>query len=78
MPATINILGDDFARAAAQAGLRARIDALAAGKAVVYINDRDQYVEELPDGRRFEIRLQPETPRGSHICVLRELPANNG
>jgi hypothetical protein len=32
----------------------------------------------LPDGRRFEVRLQPETPRDSHICILRELPAHNG
>jgi len=78
MAATINILGDDFALAAAKAGLKARIDALTAGKVVVYIDDLDRYVEELPDGRRFEVRLQPETPRDSHICVLRELPANNG
>ena len=75
---TINILGDDFARAAAQAGLRARTDALTAGKMVVYIDDLDRYVEELPDGRRFEVRLEPETPRDSHICILRELPAISG
>jgi hypothetical protein len=47
----VNILGDDFARAAAEAGLHARIDA-----------------------RRFELRLQPQTSRDSHIRVLRELP----
>ena len=78
MAATINILGDDFARAAAQAGLRARIDALTAGKVVVYIDDLDRYVEELPDGRRFEVQLHPETPRDSHIRILRELPAIDG
>ena len=78
MATTINIPGDDFAQAAARAGLRARIDALTAGKVVVYIDDLERYVEELPDGRRFEDRLQPETPRDSHICILRELPANNG
>jgi hypothetical protein len=74
----VNILGDDFAQAAAEAGLHARIEALTAGKVVVYIDDLDRYIEELPDGRRFEVRLQPETSRDSHIRVLRELPPVNG
>jgi hypothetical protein len=74
----IDILSDEFAQAAVQAGLRARTDALTAGKVVVYIDDLDRYVEELPDGRRFEVRLQPENPRDSHIHVLRELPAIPG
>lgn len=73
----VNILGDDFAQAAAEAGLHARIEALSAGKVVVYIDDLDRYVEELPDGRRFEVRLQPETSRDSHIRVLRALPPVN-
>jgi hypothetical protein len=76
--ATINILDDDFAQAAAEAGLQARRDALTAGKAVVYIDDLDRYVQELPDGRRFEVRLRPEAPRDSHICILREVPAIDG
>jgi hypothetical protein len=78
MGSAINILGDAFAQAAAEAGLRARLEALTAGKVVVYIDDLDRYIEELPDGRRFEVRLQPETPRDSHIRILRELPAARG
>jgi hypothetical protein len=81
MVAAINVPGDDFARALAKAGLKAglkaRIDALTAGTVVVYVGDLDRYVGELPDGQRFEVRLQPDTPRDSHICILRELPANN-
>jgi hypothetical protein len=78
MTEPVNIFGDDFAQAAAEAGLNARIEALAAGKVVVYIDDLNRYIEELPDGRRFEVRLQPETSRDSHIHVLRELSPVNG
>jgi hypothetical protein len=68
-----NILTEEFARAAAVAGLRARQNALAAGHPVVFVDDFGRYVEELPDGRRLEIRLQPGTPRESHLHVLGEL-----
>jgi len=78
MATTVNILGDDFAQAAAQAGLRARLQALTAGEVIVYIDEMGRYVEELPDGRRFEVRLQPGTPRNSHIHILRELAVNGG
>ncbi len=78
MGLAIDILGDAFAQAAAEAGLRARREALAAGHAVVYIDDLDRCIQELPDGRRFEVHLQPGAPRDSHVRMLRELPAARG
>ena len=68
-----NILTDEFAQAAAAAGLRARRIALAAGHPVVFVDDLGRYVEELPDGRRFEIRLLPGAPRESHKQILGEI-----
>ena len=70
-----SVLSEDFALAAATAGLRARQDALAAGHAVVFVDQLGRYVEELPDGRQFEIRLEPGVPRESHLLVLGELAA---
>jgi hypothetical protein len=56
----MDILSDEFARAAAVAGDQARRDALARGVPVFY---RDPVlgveVMEQPDGRRFEIRYIP-------------------
>jgi hypothetical protein len=71
----VSILTEDFARSAARAGLFARNKALAAGHSVVYIDHLGRYIEELPDGRRLEVRFQPGTPRESHLRVIRELPA---
>ena len=68
-----NILSDEFAQAAALAGLQARQAALAAGHPVVFVDDVGRYIQELPDGRRFEIRLQPGVPRESHLHVIGEL-----
>lgn len=68
-----SILTDDFALAAAKAGWQARQEALAAGLPVVFVDPAGRYVEERPDGRRFEIRLDPAGPRESHRIVLREL-----
>jgi len=72
MPST-NILSDEFAQAAAVAGLRARQAALAAGHPVVFVDRFGRYVQELPDGRQFEIRLQRGVPRESHLHVVGEL-----
>jgi hypothetical protein len=69
------VLSEEFAQAAEAAGLRARRLALAAGHPVVFVDHLGRYVEELPDGRRFEIRLKPGTPRESHLQVIGELPA---
>ena len=70
------ILTDDFAQAAAAAGRRARQDALAAGYSVVFVDRYGRYVEELPDGRQFEIRFDPTRSRETHRLVLRELNSN--
>lgn len=71
-----SILTDDFAQAASQAGLRARQAAFAAGHAVVFVDVQGRCVEEWPNGKRFEIRLDPSQPRESHRVVLRELASN--
>ena len=71
--ASFSILSDEFALAAAAAGFRARQKALAAGHSVVFVDDLGRYVEEMPDGRKFEIRLVPGAPRESHVVVLGEL-----
>ncbi|MCX6593283.1 MAG: hypothetical protein NTZ56_17345 [Acidobacteria bacterium] len=71
--AVLSILTDEFAQAVARAGWCARQDALAAGHPVVFIDPAGRYVEEHPDGRRFEIYLDPAVPRDTHRVVLREL-----
>ena len=68
-----SILTDEFSHAAAQAGLRARQAAFAAGHAVVFVDDAGRCVEEWPNGKRFEIRLDPSQPRESHRVVVGEL-----
>ena len=68
-----NILTEEFAQAAATAGLRARQNALASGHPVVFVDASGRYVEELPDGTQLEIRLQPGTPRESHLQILGEI-----
>ncbi len=74
--AAFSILTDDFARAAAAAGRLARLDALASGHSVVFMDRHGRYVEELPDGRRFEIRLDASHPRESHRIVVCEMASN--
>jgi hypothetical protein len=69
----LSILSEEFALAAAKAGIRARENALASGNPVVFIDNRGRYVEERPDGRRFEVRLAPGVPRESHPLVVGEL-----
>lgn len=72
------ILTEEFAQAAADAGLCARQKALASGHPVVFIDNCGRYVKELPDGTRLEIRLQPGIPRESHLHILGELTADVG
>jgi hypothetical protein len=71
-----SILTDDFARAASQAGLRARKAALVAGHPVVFVDAAKRCVEEWPDGKRFEVRLDHSQPRQTHKVILRELTSN--
>jgi hypothetical protein len=68
-----NILTEEFAQPAAAAGLRARRNALAAGHPVVFVDDLGRYVEEWPNGKQIEIRLQPGNPRESHLQILGEI-----
>ncbi len=68
-----SVLTDDFAEAAAEAGRRARNEALAAGHSVVFVDAFDRYVLERPDGRLFEVRLDPTQPRETHCTIVREL-----
>jgi hypothetical protein len=74
--AEFSILTDDFAQAAAAAGRFARLDALASGHSVVFMDHGGRYVEELPDGRRFEISLDASRPRESHRIVVGEMASN--
>lgn len=71
-----SILTDDFSHAAAEAGFRARQAAFAAGHAVVFVDADGRCVEEWPNGKRFEIRLDPSQARESHRVVVRELQSN--
>jgi hypothetical protein len=67
------ILTEEFAQAAASAGLRARRNALASGHPVVFVDDFGRYVEEMPDGTKVEIHLEPGSPREVHLRILNEL-----
>ena len=69
----MSILSDEFAKAASEAGLRARQRALDAGHAVVFRDDLGRYVKEMPDGWLFEIRFDPAAPPESHVVVIGEL-----
>ena len=73
MMSSANILTEEFAQAAATAGLRARRNALAAGHPVVFVDGFGRYVEELPDGTQLEVRLRPGNPRESHLQILGEI-----
>lgn len=68
-----SILTDDFAQAASQAGLQARQLAFAAGHPVTFVDEVGRCIEEWPNGKRFEIRLDSSQPRESHRVILREL-----
>jgi hypothetical protein len=69
------ILSNDFANAAATAGLRAREAALAEGHAVVFLDESGRYIQEFPDGTKLEIDFKPGLPREAHLEVVRELLA---
>lgn len=68
-----SLLTDEFAEAAAAAGRKARRESLDAGHPVTFVDSKGRDVQELPDGRRFEIRFVPGAPRDKHVEVLREL-----
>lgn len=68
-----NILTEEFAQAAATAGLRVWRNALASGRPVVFVDEFGRYVEELPDGTRCEICPRPGTRRESYVQILSEI-----
>lgn len=70
-----DILSDEFTEVAISGLLAARARALAAGIPVVYRDPLGCYVQEWPDGRRFEIRFRPDAPRDQHVEIVREIPA---
>lgn len=70
----IDILSPEFEESVREAGRRARREALAGGHPVVYLDPCGCYVQELPDGRKFEIRFLANMPPESQIERVRELP----
>jgi len=71
------VLNDEFFSTVVKACSNARATALRAGHSVVYRDEAGRYVEERPEGNRFEIRFDKTRPRESHIVVLRELTSNS-
>lgn len=71
-----SVLTEEFAEAVAEAGSLARKAALAAGHPVVFMDSEGRCVEEWPDGRKFEIRLDATQPGGSRRVVIRELQSS--
>ena len=63
----------DFEQIAAEAFHIAQRNALAAGHSIVYVDPAGRYIEQRPDGRRFEVRLDSSQPRESHRIVIREI-----
>lgn len=74
--ADFGIFSDEFIEAVTQACRQARQDALATGHPVVFVDEEGRYVQEHPDGRKYEIRFDPTQPRESHLIVVREIVAN--
>jgi hypothetical protein len=70
-----SVLTDEFYEAAVAAVTRARQNALATGHSVVFQDEAGRYVEEQPDGKRFEVRFRPGAPREAHLEIITELPA---
>lgn len=58
-----NILTEEFMQLVADACSKARAAALDAGHPVVLRDADGSYVAEYPDGRRFQVRFDPNSPR---------------
>jgi len=73
-----DILSDEFAAQTA-AGESARLDALARGVPVFYRDPETKLeIMEHPDGRRFEIRYNPNAPGEQNYEVIREIAGSSG
>ena len=53
----------------------AREEALASGHPVVFVDEVGRLVQELPDGRQFEVRLEGDQPREAYVRAVGKLPA---
>ena len=73
----IDLFSPEFEEMLSEVGRKARTEALAEGHPVVYRDQCGCYVQELPDGRKFEICFHPEAPRESHVERIREIPRSN-
>jgi hypothetical protein len=71
----LNLLSEEFSRAASAAWNRARQDALKNGQPVFFQGEDGRYILEQPDGKRYEIRFLPGVPRDANFEIVRELPA---
>lgn len=70
----MDILSEEFARKAAAAGDRARLELLSRGLPVFYEDPKTGLdVMEQPDGRRFEIRYIPNSPGPNNYQIVREI-----
>jgi len=74
---SLDILSPEVTQAIIDAGIEARKDSLARGLPVFYCDaEADRDMMELPDGRRFQIRLIPGAPRRSNYEIIREIVAD--
>lgn len=71
---TVDIHSEEFHRFVAEAGERARLETLAAGVPVFYLDDGLDVMEQ-PDGRKFEIRWIPGAPGAENYEIVREVTA---
>ena len=70
---TFSLLTDEFAEEIREAGRKARRESLAAGHPVTFVDSKGRDVQEMPDGRKFEIRFVPGAPRDAYVEKIREL-----
>jgi hypothetical protein len=74
---SFDILSPEVMQAVIEGGIQARKESLALGLPVFYRDaETDCDMMELPDGRRFQIRLVPGVPRGHEYEIIREVIAD--
>lgn len=74
---TVDIHSEEFSRAVTESGTRARLETLAAGVPVFYLDPNTGLdVMEQPDGRMFEIKFVTDRSRKENYDIVRELAAH--